>query len=442
MRLTRFAVGGLLLLALSQHEAARADSAKPEDVIRKMCDFYKVQKSFSVSSETEFQIHAPGMNNTSRSSFELIFERPNHVALRGKGSPGLNIVSDGKNLYTFVAALKKYTKKDAPQTLNQLAEDPVLTVGAPGTTNFVVDFLGDDPAKPVLKVMATAKDLGLTKVDGQSARHLQFTQGDIDCDVWIADAKDPLLLRVDYDLSKMVKKNGGLGKDIKLTMSQTLKNWKFDITPGPKEFSFTPPKNAKEVPSLFGRSEEELSPLLGKAAPPVDLERLDGKRVKLADHSGKEVVMLDMWATWCGPCRKELPYLIEVAKDYKDKGVVFYAVNLRETKKKIEDFLKKEKLEMKIALDPEGKVGEAYGAEAIPLLVLVDKHGIVQSVHVGYSPGIKEELHKELDGILAGKNLAAATIAEHNAKKKASEKAKDKLKKDKDKKPSNEQTAR
>ena len=108
--------------------------------------------------------------------------------------------------------------------------------------------------------------------------------------MWIADDKDPVLLRVDYNVSKMFKKNGGLGgKEVKLTVVQTLKNWKFDITPGPKDFSFTPPKNFKEVPSLFGRGneEEELSPLLGKAAPPVDLERLDGKRLKLRMTSAK-----------------------------------------------------------------------------------------------------------------------------------------------------------
>jgi ribosomal protein L12E/L44/L45/RPP1/RPP2 len=74
--------------------------------------------------------------------------------------------------------------------------------------------------------------------------------------------------------------------------------------------------------------------------------------------------------------------------------------------------------------------------------MLIDKKGVVQSVHIGYSSDIKKVLHKELDGILAGKNLAAATIAQYEAKKKAAEKAKAKHKKDKEKKPGAEQTAR
>jgi thiol-disulfide isomerase/thioredoxin len=167
--------------------------------------------------------------------------------------------------------------------------------------------------------------------------------------------------------------------------------------------------------------EEEPSPLLGKAAPPVDLERLDGKRVQLTDHTGKDVVMLDFWATWCGPCGAELPLLVDVAKDYESKGVAFYAIDLRESKQVIDEFLKTQKLDLAVALDKDHKVADAYGVSGIPLLVLVDKQGIVQSVHVGYDRGIKSALHKELDGLLAGKNLAAETIAKYQAKKQKKE---------------------
>jgi peroxiredoxin len=439
MRLTRFAVGGLLLLALGQRPAEPADSAKPEDVIRKMSGFYKQQKSFSVTSETQVKVRAKSLNNTSKSSFTAVFERPNHFALRGTGGPGLTVVSDGETLYLLAG--KKYSNEEAPQSLAQLAESPLSNLGAPrGIRNFILDFLTDDPAKHILKGVTASKDLGTAKVDGQSVRHLQFTSGKLDWEVWVADDKDPILLRVEYDLSKMVRGP----KDLKVTLDQTFKDWKFGLTPSPKDFSFTPPKNAREVNRLF-EQDDSPSPLLGKAAPPVDLERLDGKRVNLADNSGKNVVMLDMWATWCGPCRQELPHLIEVAKQYKAKGVVLYAIDIdkRESKKKIEEFLKKEKLDMTVGLDSQGTVGDAYGVEGIPMLMLIDKKGIVQVVHIGYeAKDFEKELHKELDKILAGKNLAAATIAQYEAKKKAAEKAKAKHKKDKEKKPGAEQTAR
>jgi thiol-disulfide isomerase/thioredoxin len=450
MRVLRIAIGGLLFLTFCPPQTSRAED-KPDDVIQKMCDFYKGQQSFSVTSDMDVAIHGQGMNNKSHSTVSFLFDRPNRVALKGKTSPGLTIICDGKNIYELVTALKKYTKKEAPKTLTALSQDRLLSVGAPGTTNFAVNLMGDEPQKLMLKGVTAAKDLGTSKVDGQSARHLKFSRDDMDLEVWIADGKEPLLLRVDFDLSKMLKKSGAFkDKDVKITAIQRFKDWKFDVKPTPKDFSFTAPKNCKEVPSLFGRGgdeEEELSPLLGKAAPPVDLERFGGKRVRLADHVGKEVVMLDMWATWCGPCRAELPHLIAVAKEFESKGVVLYAINLREPKKKIEEFLKKEKLDMTIGLDTKGKVGDAYGAHAIPLLVLVDKKGIVQSVHVGYSPTIEATLRTELNGILGGKDLAAVAIAEHQKKvaqkEKAKAKAKDKEKdKDKGKKATTEQTAR
>jgi thiol-disulfide isomerase/thioredoxin len=441
MRSIRFAIGGVICLALTQHLAARAES--PEDVIRKMSDFYRKQKAFSVSSDVQIQIKVGDFKNNSKSGFSLVFERPNRLALRSKAAVGATVTSDGKTLYISIAALKKYSKSDAPKSLASLAENPTLSVGAAGTSNFAIDLLTDDPAALILKGVTASKDLGHAKTDGQSARHLKFTQGEASWEVWVADEKDPILLRAEYDLSKMLKKNPVTkGKEIKLTLSQTF-SWKFGITPSPKEFAFTPPKNSKEVENVFGRGEqeEELPALLGKAAPPVDLERLDGKRLTLADHKDKDVVMLDMWATWCGPCRRELPHLVGVAKDYKSKGVVFYAINLRESKKKVEDFLKKEKLDMTVGLDTKGKVADSYGVSGIPMLLLIDKKGVVQSVHVGYSPGIEKELHKELDGVLAGKNLAATEIARFEARKKAADKAEAKQQKDKDKKSSTEQTA-
>jgi peroxiredoxin len=447
MRRMTLAAAGLLFLALGQSPALCADAPKPEDFVRKMCDFYKGQKSFSVKAETKVEIHGAGINNSSKSDQHVIFERPNRLSLRGEGGPGLSVVSDGDTMYVAVAVTKKYMKTDAPESMSELAENTLFNIGAPGSTNFVVDFMTDDPAKLILKDVSASKDLGATKIGGQPARHLKFTRGKVDWEIWIAEGGEPRLLEVSYDLSRMIRLGGAnAAKQLKVSLTQSFNDWKFGFTPSPKEFTFTPPKNAKEVHNLLRRGEEdeEPSPLLGKAAPKVDVERLDGKRVKLADHSNKDVVMLDMWATWCGPCRAELPHLVQVAKDYKDKGVAFYAIDLRESKDKINEFLKKEKLDMTVGLDSKGALAEAYGVEGIPMLMLIDKKGVVQVVHIGYEEGIEKVLHKELDSILAGKDLATATISEFDAKKKAAEaaRAKRRQEREKAKKANPEQTAR
>jgi peroxiredoxin len=443
MKLARFAIAGCLLLIFANSAVFAADAPKADDAIRKMCDFYKQQKSFSLKGETKFEIHGAGINNTVKSTFTEILERPNKIAFKGEDRTGLTVICDGDTLSVSVAALKKYMQTDAPDSLSELAENSLMSLGAPGTTNFAIDFATNDPAKLILQGITASKDLGVAQLNGQPARHLSFTRGKVECEAWIADGAQPLLLQATFDLSKIVR----LGtKEVKLSLTQKFTEWKFGFTPSPKDFTFTPPKNAKEVHNLLrrGDEEDEPSPLLGKAAPKVDLERLDGKRVNLADNAGKDVVMLDMWATWCGPCRAELPHLIHVAKDYKGKGVVFYAIDLREKKDKINDFLKKEKLDMTIGLDSDGKLAEACGVEGIPMLLLIDKKGVVQVVHIGYEEGVEKVLHKELDSLLAGKDLASATISQFEAKKKAAEAARQKHKKDREKakKAASEQTAR
>jgi peroxiredoxin len=425
MKSVRILAIAVLFLAYGKG-AIGADSTKPEDVVGKMGDFYKQLKSFSVHVNMDMRVHAGVMDNKMKGTIDIVFERPNRLALRSKGPQfgGVTVVCDGKSLYTLIGTLKRYTKQGAPQSLEEITKNPLIG-GVQGSGTFAIEFLKSDPAKSILEGVTASEDLGTEKVDGQPARHLHFTQkDDIEWQAWIAEGKDPLLLRVEIDLSKMVKKSAGAafrGKEIKVTMVQAFTDWKLNAKALAADFVFSPPENAKEVPNLFGGDEEQEqapSRLLGKAAPAVDLERLDGKRVRLADHAGKEVVMLDMWATWCGPCRAELPILLEIAKEYKSKGVALYGINQAEDQKTINKFLKEEKYDLTVALDSEGKVGEAYGAEGIPLLAIVDKKGIVQSVHVGYSPDIKQVLRKELDAILAGKNVAAETLAQYKASKK------------------------
>ena len=148
----------------------------------------------------------------------------------------------------------------------------------------------------------------------------------------------------------------------------------------------------------------------------MSLKLLDKGEFRLKEHKGEHVVMIDFWATWCGPCVQELPILTEVADSYKEKGVVFCAVNLRENTEQIQKFLTDKKLKMTVALDSDAKVATSYHVEAIPMLVLVDKKGTVQSVHVGYNPGIKATLRSELDALLAGKDLTKEKDAHGSAK--------------------------
>jgi thiol-disulfide isomerase/thioredoxin len=141
--------------------------------------------------------------------------------------------------------------------------------------------------------------------------------------------------------------------------------------------------------------------LVGKAAPEFSLPLLDGGEIDLAAHQNKHVVLLDFWATWCGPCREAMPTLAEISRDYASKGVKYFAVNLREEQSKIRGYLKEAKLDIAVPLDKDGSIARKYGVRGIPTMVIVGKDGKVKKVHVGSSPSLKRELTRTLDELLA-----------------------------------------
>jgi thiol-disulfide isomerase/thioredoxin len=209
------------------------------------------------------------------------------------------------------------------------------------------------------------------------------------------------------------------GQDIqgKLTFENrlTIDKWSGNPEFAAEAFALAAPEGAEKVNTLmelFGQrpsQQEEPHALLGKAAPAFDLPTLDGKSAKLSDWKDK-IVILDFWATWCGPCRSAMPIIIDVANSFKGKGVQLYAVNIDEDAATIESFLNDEKLSVDVALDKAGKVAEEYLAAAIPQTVLIGKDGRVQVVHVGFSANLRETLTEQIEALLAGEDLAAKAL--------------------------------
>lgn len=114
----------------------------------------------------------------------------------------------------------------------------------------------------------------------------------------------------------------------------------------------------------------------GKAIPAPDftLEDLSGKRVSLRDLRDK-VVFLNFWATWCIPCRQEMPTMEKLHRELKKDGLEVVAINIREGKKDVRKFLDELGLTFTVLLDKDGKVSEKYGAWAIPLSYFISRNG-------------------------------------------------------------------
>ena len=142
--------------------------------------------------------------------------------------------------------------------------------------------------------------------------------------------------------------------------------------------------------------------LKGKAAPDFTLKTVDGKEVTLSKLKGS-VVLVDFWATWCGPCRMSLPHVQAISQDaarQKD-GLVVLAVNFKEEAAKINDFLKDNKYSFTVPMDSTGATLENYHVEGIPTTVIIGRDGAVATVFVGVTP--PEELDKAVTEALKAK---------------------------------------
>jgi peroxiredoxin len=137
----------------------------------------------------------------------------------------------------------------------------------------------------------------------------------------------------------------------------------------------------------------------GERAADFTLRDLAGKPVRLSELRGS-VVLLDFWASWCVPCKKELPALAALQRRYQQAGkkVVILTVNIDKDRANAEKFLRSAKITgLRVLLDKEGAVAGQYDLPTMPTSFVIDKRGIVRYVHAGYRPGDERKVAAEID---------------------------------------------
>ena len=148
---------------------------------------------------------------------------------------------------------------------------------------------------------------------------------------------------------------------------------------------------------LISKNVEALT--TGQTAPDFTLKNRQGKNLNLTEQRGS-IILLNFWASWCGPCRKEMPVLQKLQDKYQDLGVSVWGVNVEQENQAGKDFLADLDLSFSIFYDQTNTLSATYQVEAMPTTVIIDRDGVVRYVFRGYKDGYEKKYAKAIKKLI------------------------------------------
>ncbi len=413
----------VLLVGLSVSQVAAEEvPAEVKAVLQPALDRIKQAKTLSTSLKLNGAISLNGaiQQQMPDTSATVVSAQPNRMKLTviQDQQPVVPMVVDGQHTFTLISE-EAYLKIEAAKDFAGVLEEKLINLGPIDEVWFALVLAGNDPGEVLYEDVSSGEVVDREKIGDRPGAHVRLVDENATWDLWVTTDKKPEVTKLQADMTAMLRaRNPGLPADAKLEflVSASFSDMKADEKLADDTFTFKAPEGAKEYDSIAAYEEamQPPPPLLGEEAPTFDFETMTGEKFDYAAHKGKSVILLDFWATWCGPCRKGLPIVAEVAKQMSGKGVVAYAVNLQEGKEEVAAFLKDNELPISIGLDLEGKVATAFQVQAIPHTVIIGKDGLIQAVHIGFSDveTYKATLTEELQALVDGKSLLEASEEE------------------------------
>jgi peroxiredoxin len=159
-------------------------------------------------------------------------------------------------------------------------------------------------------------------------------------------------------------------------------------------------KSALVIITLYFFSSLSVQALeVGQPAPDFTLKSLQGKNLNLKEQRGN-IIMINFWASWCGPCRTEMPVLENFYKKYNELGVYVWGVNVEQENQAGRDFLKDLNLTFPILFDQTNTLSATYDVKAMPTTVIVDRNGLVRYVFRGYKAGYEKKYAKAIKKLI------------------------------------------
>lgn len=134
-------------------------------------------------------------------------------------------------------------------------------------------------------------------------------------------------------------------------------------------------------------------------APDFTLDSASGENIRLSDYIG-EVVMINFWASWCGPCRQEMPLLEALHEKYNMMGFTMLGINLDEKRADADALLAQIPVSFPILFDPESKISRLYNVKAMPTTILLDRDGNLRFLHKGYQSGFEDKYEADIKALI------------------------------------------
>jgi peroxiredoxin/outer membrane lipoprotein-sorting protein len=372
-------------------------SSEAREVLDAVDAAYANVKALDVSGTVSVLIKVEGEADESHStSFTGSYLAPNKF--RHEAKDDVLMGGTGTKMYTFRADKNAYTQADEPKeraTSNDWPKDIANVLGSQNPT--IMLALCKSAAGELLDEVATADKAEDTHLGDTNCPTLKLKLNDDSTMLAVFDPETHLLKQTKTDVTAPLKKRRADLASAVVTTDYSQVKLDGDVKDG--QFAWTPPVGAADADAAAAPLAADgvaAASLKGKAAPAFKLPGVDGKMVSIADLRG-QVVIIDFWATWCGPCKLSLPHLDKLYQAQKDSGLKVFAIDEQEDLSDVKEFISQTKLGVPVLIDRDAKVGEAYGVEGIPQTVVIGKDGKVRNVFVGFSDQMPDMLAKAVE---------------------------------------------
>jgi peroxiredoxin/outer membrane lipoprotein-sorting protein len=352
---------------------ARAQELTAQQVLDKVVSTYSNLKAVHMVAEREETTHPAGRSITAFSECELAAKSGHRYFARLKQSPQQALaVSDGNHIWRVLDSKKQWSGVSAAS----LADDSDEEQGAKAAGRDLHDSLESILLYRLLALAKTAQDPAIAKQPD-----FKLGREKVRCYLIRAHTRGAEIeLMVDRQRFVVLQyKEKGDSPDGKVEIAVKLKLVELNQEVGDSLFHFEPGPGWTEVETLVLPGERYLT-LTGERAADFTLKTLDGESVALRSLHGN-VVVLDFWATWCGPCRAEFP-AIEKLRAELGGAVRFYGVS-DEALATVKKFVEEHRYEMPMLLDSNREIHRRYGIHAIPALFVIDRDSVVRRQFIG-----------------------------------------------------------